>query len=192
MNCEICEMKELTFQELWNYYVTTEEQFQDKIHDILSEEINNQISKMQLVEIDEIVHNYGISKAISLHINNFGELYSSPEEHWGKDAYTPGLVYQIIFEGVMDSELWDEYQEYLKEKICYCTQCQQEPRCDCCGANACEDCNNECDCTKCMRERPCGCGCDVIGGSCFPYSHQINCIEMGRECNHTEEDLRED
>ena len=118
MNYEefVTDMKECVFQELHDKGVDTEEEFDEKLHEYLHDIVNDKILLLDLSDIDDIVHDYGISKAISNYIENFGELHQSSDEHWGSNVYTPSLLYHIVFEGILDnvyidySALWVEYQ----------------------------------------------------------------------------------
>lgn len=105
------EVKELILQELKNNGVATEEQFQDRIHEITYTELDREIEYLSLKEIGEILMDFGLDKALYIAMS-CGELSMSPP-HWGENIYSPSILYQAVMENM--SITWEDYQEYLEE-----------------------------------------------------------------------------
>ena len=121
------EVKELIFQELFED-VSTKEQYEDKVHDIIHNELEREIGYLSLKEIDEIISDYGLSKAISEEMNSYGCLNCN-EEH---DSYSPSILYTITKNNL--DVTWDTYWEYKSFKENHCHICEQSE----CGS----DCEN--------------------------------------------------
>ena len=105
------EVRELTLQELSHNGVTTEEQFQDQLHDILHKELDNEVGQLSLIEIEEVIIDFGLNEALYIAMSNTG-LCSSPEH--GENVYSPSILYQAVWENL--DITWDDYKEYRDEE----------------------------------------------------------------------------
>jgi len=120
-------VQDKVFQELFED-VFNQEQYEDEVHDIIHNELNREISYLSLKEIDEIIAEYGLSKAISEEMDSFGCLNCSEEY----DSYSPSILYTITKNNL--DLTWDKYWDF---------KCFKENHCDLCDQSECgSDCEN--------------------------------------------------
>lgn len=116
------EVRELVFQELSHQECEllsnlisgmTEEQFDDRLHDILHNELDREIGYLSLKEIEEVIIDFGLNEALYIAMSNCG-LCASPVESYGENVYSPAILYQAVLENI--SITWDDYKEWRDEQ----------------------------------------------------------------------------
>lgn len=128
------EVKELVLQELSNNRVTTEEQFDDLLHETLHYELDREIGYLSLKEIEEVIIDFGLNEALYIAMSNCG-LSASPEH--GENIYSPSILYQAVWENL--DIAWDDYKEdYMNEDEDEDEEEKEEEK----EKTNCDDCND--------------------------------------------------
>jgi len=149
----------------------SEEQYDDiGIDDLIQEEIDYALTHEYNGDIEECINNYGIQKALDLHIATFG-------------AIDKADIRSILFTAVKEelNICWNEYSlwAFKDEPECGCGYFPEEPiKCHMCSEVICEECYRADDNTFKMINKEhnvycCGNCDDLISGRKEPFEDDI-------------------